>query len=335
MTLTVQGLANPSQGLQMLQQTSSLGIAIPVASRKDTMSLNTLRAEDGLRGRVQCLKDDTQALRTHDIDGAQPAYRSRTLYRSGGLEKDVPGTTARAFNPSANRPVDLSLTTRDIDGAQPNVATFKTPRCVNPLTPRYDLPTCNVELSAPSSQRIHEGQPRDTLAFKGEPKVKPVRDLPRDPNDHRDIEHSVPSSRSRLGSAAMHDIFRTVERAGDRSLSTKCATPRVTCPLDPVYTVPSCTTHPLRHSEREGSLAANQAGPVEGATSRVLHRELANTQASVIQGGLETAVPQRYKGTVAFNLYDPPEVTPYARSLGLDCSDIDGTQTGTRRRGPR
>jgi len=72
---------------------------------------------------------------------------------------------------------------------------------------------------------------------------------------------------------------------------------------------------------------------VEGASPQVLHRSNGEPQASLIRSDIPGAMPQKYKGGIPYNIYDPPEVTPHSRHLGLDCSDIEGAQPGTRRRG--
>mmetsp|Transcript_92582 Transcript_92582/g.224716 ORF Transcript_92582/g.224716 Transcript_92582/m.224716 type:complete len:81 (-) Transcript_92582:74-316(-) len=76
-----------------------------------------------------------------------------------------------------------------------------------------------------------------------------------------------------------------------------------------------------------------EAGAVEGSAPRVLHRGNGEPQTSLIRSDIPGAMPQQYKGGIPFGIYDPPEVTPYARHLGLDCSDIAGAQPGTRRPG--
>jgi len=83
----------------------------------------------------------------------------------------------------------------------------------------------------------------------------------------------------------------------------------------------------------EGETAANPRlhGRIPGCTPRQLHKDNGEPQASLIRGDIGGAVSQRYKGCMPFSIYDPPEITPYSGHMQLDCSDIDGTQTGTRR----
>merc|ERR1712232_598115 len=126
-----------------------------------------------------------------------------------------------------------------------------------------------------------------------------------------------------------------IEQAGPRTLSKMNAalatTPRGTNPLEPVYKLCTKTTHPLRQGEDGGSaLNPRHVGRVDGSTPRVLHRDNGEPQASLIRRDIGGAVPQRYKGVMPFSIYDPPEVTPIAKHLGLDCSDIEAAQPGSR-----
>jgi len=330
--LIAHGMANP--------ETSNLlhhNEEPPFPMRGDSMSLDSVRPKDVPRGPVRYPKEDSQALRTHDIERAQPTYAYKSLYTTGPPQKDpVPGAAARTHYPELKgRPLDLSLTTSDIPGAQPNVNRFRTNRVVDPLTPRYPLPSHRELPPEVPGVRMHEGRMRNTLDFKGEWKSrKPERNYSRDPNEHRDIEYSQPSARCRSQRPSTRDHDKTVERAGERILSSKhVATPRTTCPLDPVYDVHARSTHPYLQSESPSRLMPSQAGPVEGAASRVLHRDNGEPQTSLIRADIPGALPQKYKGGIPFSIYDPPEVTPYSGHLGLDCSDIAGAQTGTRRPG--
>lgn len=321
------------------------------------MGLDVVRPKDCPKGRTQYIKDDAQSLRTHDIEGARPSYPGNRFYRDGPAPKArIPGATSRTYYPEVNRQVDLSMTTHDIPDAQPNVVKFKTPRVVNPLAPSYELPSVRRRPVTPPQPAFHDGLPRDTLDHADWSKARILeRDYARDPNEARDIEHSQPNLRQRVNRGPPRDVDKTVERSGGRVLSSKCqraadsprgsgvgtprgprapATPRMTCPLDPSYSVPSRTLHPFRRHDPESALLAPAAaGVVEGSTSRVLHRDNGEPQASLLHRDIPGAVSQRYKGLLPYNIYDPPEVTPFAR--GLDVSDIEGTAPGTRRpRGP-
>jgi hypothetical protein len=298
------------------------------------MYLNVLRPKDVPLGPVRFVKDEMQSLRTHDITGAKPTYKAASLFPDGKPEKEEPAGSRPKFHfPELRRVVDMPLTTSDIEKAQPCSAQFKTGRVCNPLTPRYDLPSYKEKPATPPSQRFHDGEARDTLKFKGEWKSRvPERDYARNPNESRDVEFSQPNVRKRMQGLTPRESLRTVEQAGQRIISSKyCNTPRDTNPIDPAYTVDTRTTHPFRQSEGETLSAPREHGRVPGCTSRQLHRDNGEPQASLIRGDIAGAVSQRYKGGMPFNIYDPPEVTPYSAYGQLDCSDIEGTQTGSRK----
>lgn len=323
MPLSVHGLANPPEWSKFAFRADE-----PFAKRGDGMFLDTIRPKDVPLPPPLYVRDDSLSLRTHDIEGCRPALRHKDFYASGPPEKEVvPGSLSKSHWPTLNRPIDLSLTTRDIDYAQPHSKGFRTNRSVNPLTPRYILPSAREDAITPPPVRMHEGEMRDTLTFTGERDPRPTRNYTRDPNEHRDIEGARPRPRFRQGSTP-RDIFKTVEKAGERILSSKCVTPRPTCPMDPVYNLTTRTTHPFRQGDVDGA-TPRVIGPVEGATARKSARDRGEPQASLITGDIPGARPQLYKGTLPFSIRDPPEITPYSQGL-LDVSDIDGAQTGTR-----
>jgi len=334
MTLITMGVANKEQGIAMLHHPADDGLPISFPSHRDSMSLDSIRPKDVPHGgTVAFTKEDVQALRTHDIQGAAPAFMSRTLFLGGPPVKEpMPWSQAATRYPVVRREVDLSLRTHDIDLAQPRAKHFQSARDVNPLTPRYDLPSFREKPPTPPTARMHEGRVWDSMEFVGKhtPRIL-EREYARNPLETRDIEYSQSNFRTRT-TFTPRDTMRTIERAGERILSTKCHTPRgVVHPLEPVYKVDVKTTHPFRTGEGDTPLAPAQAGRVPGSTSRVLHRDNGEPQTSLIRSDLPGAMPQRYKGAMPYNIYDSPEVTPYAKYTGLDCKDIEGTQTGTRK----
>jgi len=332
--LIVHGYANPSEyGANLLADTSA-----PMPSRSETMHLDSVRPKDVPRGRVPYVKDESLSLTTLDIDRAQPGNKygaTGTLYRTGRPEKDeVSGAKAMTHYPRLNRVRDSSLTTADIEGARPNARRFKTPRCVDPLNPQYNLPSHRARPTTPQKSVTHEGCERNVLENTGSATRRiPDRNYNRDPLEHRDIEYTTPGARIRERNAApARDPFRVVEQAGARVLSSKCHTARATCPLNPNYTMPVATTHP-NFTCGEGPATRSDGGWVEGSTPRSKHRGNGEPQLSLVRADIPGAVPRRYKGTVPFSIYDSHEVTPVARHLGLDCSDIAGAQPGTHKPG--
>lgn len=304
--------------------------------RGESMYLNVVRPKDVPVGPQRFFKDDAQALRTHDIQGAKPTYKHRRLFPDGKPEQEeVRGSRPKRHFQEVRRPIDMPLTTCDIEKAQPNAAQFKTSRVLNPLTPRYDLPSYRECPSTPPQPMIHEGEMRDSMSFKGDTQPRILeRDYARNPNESRDIEFSQPNLRQRMKGAPPREVLRTVEKAGERIISSKCcSTPRETNPLDPVYNVQTRTTHPFRQSEADTGIAPREHGRVHGSTPRRLHADNGEPQASLIRSDIAGAVPQRYKGCMPFSIYDAPEVTPFSGHMQLDCSDIEGTQPGTRKPG--
>jgi len=306
----------------------------PFPGRGDTMYLNILRPKDVPMGEVMFWKEDSSSLRTHDIQGAQVSNRISKLFRDGKPDKEDPqGSRAKRHFTEARRVIDMSLSTIDIEKAQPNSARFKTPRICNPLAPDYDLPSFRERPVTPPQPKIHEGEARDTLKHKGHWKSRvPERNYARNPNETRDIEFSQPNLRQRIHGLQTRESLRTVEKAGERIISSKHrVTPRETNPIDPAYTVDTQTTHPFRRSEGATPHAPQEHGHIVGCTPRQLHKDNGEPQASLIRSDIAGAVSQRYKGCMPYSIYDPAEVTPVtSRHMQLDCSDIEGTQTGTR-----
>jgi len=329
MPITVYGKAN-GEGLDMLYHLEE-GQVRPFANHCDTMHMDAVRPKDLPRGRKMYYKEDAQALRTHDLPFARPTYHYKDFYVDGPPQKEpVPGSAAKTLYPEINRSVDHSLAAFDIPGAQPNVEHLKTGRSVNPLNPKYDLPSWMPEPAGPPQMRVHEGEVRDTLAVKGEwtPRIL-ERNYSRNPAQPRPPSGGPIQRRPRQ----TRDNMKVVEKAGERILSSKNNTPRMSDPQDPVYRVPASTTHPFHKGEAHGAYAPHEAGPVHGATPRILHKDNGEPQASLVRRDIPGALPQRYKGGLPFNIYDAPEVTPFAQHLGLECADIEGTQTGTRKPG--
>eukprot|EP00929_Paragymnodinium_shiwhaense_P083381 TRINITY_DN44400_c0_g1_i1.p1 TRINITY_DN44400_c0_g1~~TRINITY_DN44400_c0_g1_i1.p1 ORF type:complete len:360 (+),score=38.02 TRINITY_DN44400_c0_g1_i1:89-1168(+) len=342
--------SDDSQGLTMLYHPSDDGGGVERShGRGDTMFLDPIRPADVPRGRMPAEKPNWTALRTDDILGAQPRNFHTTL---SGREKppmpEVPGSRTRLkqYRPEGfdrgSVPPDLCLVTYDIAYAQPKHTDFKTSRCLNPLMPRYELPGYTKMPPEVPKQVFHEGVARDTLSFKGHwhPRV-PVRNYENDPLQVRDINGTLPNQKNRLDRTnperftPRETMRMNIQQAGQRTLSTMnpmlATTPRATNPLDPEYKLHTKTTHPLRQGEENGSaLAPRHAGAVDGAAPRVLHKDNGEPQASLIRRDIGGAVPQRYKGAMPFNIYDPPEVTPFGNHLGLHCADIEKAQTGSR-----
>eukprot|EP00434_Breviolum_minutum_P005374 symbB.v1.2.004738.t1/scaffold275.1/size244369/8 len=208
----------------MLQHPPDEKPSTSFASRNDTMSLDVVRPKDVPRGRVLCEKDYQQSLIANDIEGARPEFMLRSLHRDGAPVKEpVKGSTSRK-HPELNKVKDLSLSTHDVDGAQPKVQIFTTTRNTNPLTPRYNLQSTEYTPAPPNPMRSHDGTLRETMDFKASSSSRfPVRDYHRDPADGRDIELSQPNIKGRVNyPTPREDLKRTLEKSGERILSGKC-----------------------------------------------------------------------------------------------------------------
>lgn len=324
------------QGLDMLHHMADEGGTAPFATRKNGMYLDTVKpAVDTLRGQIWCYKADAQALRNHDIAGAttESAYHYKNLWKdSCNIPEPIPGTSAKTHYPDVNRPVDLNLNTSDIKGAQPDSHRFQTPRTVNPLAPEYPLPSFRALPEPPPRAAVHEGRERDWSEHKGAMRrLVPERNYSRDPNEGRDIELSQSNERRRLRQGQARHLLESRDVTGEVNLTMMRKTARASNPLVPDYAVPCETTHPFRKGEGASANAPGVVGRIEGSTPRVLTWDNGEPQTSLVREDIPGTVPQRYKGHVPFNLYDPEHHTPYSQFHG--CDDIEGAQVGTRKAG--
>jgi len=340
MPLSALGVGNKEQGITMLYHPEDGTMDFP--SRADSMHLNVVRPKDMPAPAPVIEKEDSASLRTSDIDKAQPSYLTRTIHAAGPPHKDVvPGAvslTHRQRQDAVRGLPDRSLMTMDIEGAMSQAKGFRTTRNLNPLTPRYNMPACTQKPPTPPSARMHEGKPIETMEFKAEPnRNKYTRDYSRDPMETRDIPFSFANYSNRVPPVALtpRDPLKTFEKAGERVLSTKLNSARNVHPLAPEYSVDTKTTHPFFRSELDRHYGPDKVGVPERSTPRVLHRDNGEPQTSLIRSDLPGAVPQRHKGHMPFSIYDPPEVTPYTTGNQLDCSDIEGAQTGTKKAGTK
>lgn len=236
------------------------------------MHLDSLRPQDLPQPRFMAFKKESQALRSRDIEGASPVYPQSKLYVTGPpVKESIPGSTAATLYPELNRAIDLPLTTCDIRGAQPRSENSNTRRHrAGSSATGAPLKVERAEGASPRGGFLAE--PQDI--FRAQPhseNFNTYRSKARNPNESRDIELSLPSARHRMSSFTPRDPFKVVEKAGERILSSKCNSARFSHPLDPVYNLPSGTTHPMLRAEQESNFAPSQAGPIEGAAPRRGH----------------------------------------------------------------
>ncbi|KAF4718631.1 hypothetical protein FOZ62_029274, partial [Perkinsus olseni] len=166
---------------------------LPFARREDTMSLDTIKPKDVPRGRILYVKDTDASLTTIDIDKCKPSYYWLDYLRKPefSLKCDVPGMRSKSYYPPVvNRPRDLSLTTQDIEWAQPKITRFRTNRVLDPLNPVYKLPKSEaVPVEPPRFNGRLTNDIRD-IEFSHPKRLIPDRNYNRDPNDVSDIEYA-------------------------------------------------------------------------------------------------------------------------------------------------
>merc|ERR1719428_2188192 len=290
----------------------------PFAQRKDTMSLDTIHPEDVPRGKVQFIKAQDLSLKTDDIARCAPFYPWKQYLDkpSFSLRSDIPGSETKPLYQNLTRVKDLSLTTADIEWAQPKITRFNTNRCTDPLQPQYKLPECSVRPITPP-----RGNGKDSLDISDIEMSKPKRVIP-DRNYVRD-----PNAQST--SLMVQDI---------NAFPGRTTLPRGTNPLDPVYHVSqtSATSIPIRWTEEEGRVYAppmdvEVIGEVPQSKPRKLQWDNGEPHFSLLTEDIAGSQPQRWVGSVPFNIYDPPEKKPIISFH--EPQDIPGTQVGSLRKG--
>ena len=200
----------------------------------------------------------------------------RKLYDTGGL----------------NRPLDLSLTTEDIEGAQPRKKGFTTKRCVDPLQPVYKLPSFQLQpIAVPADPvgTIPTNFTDDISGCKPRRATRARSDMGRG-LDVSDIDYAQPHFRREIrphqtkqgsGSLDVSDI----NNAGTRPLGT-----RETNPLDPVYHISENNMW-----SRDTTLRSIDIGPIDKGKPRRLIPE----KCSSTKGNITGTRPQRYVGALA------------------------------------
>merc|ERR1719207_110689 len=89
------------------------------------------------------------------------------------------------------------------------------------------------------------------------------------------------------------------------------------------------------YTEEQGAVPApriaDQIGHVHGSKPRKLNWDNGEPQFSLLKEDIAGTVPQRWAGSVPFNIYDPPEVK---QPISFhDPHDIPGAQVGSLRKG--
>jgi len=313
----------------------------PFAQRKDTMALDIIHPEDVPRGKVRFVKDQDLSLKTDDIGRCQPFYPWKQYLDkpSFALRADIAGGSTKPLYPNLTRVKDLSLTTADIEWAQPKITRFNTNRCTDPLQPQYQLASCPQRPITPP-----RGNNKDSLDISDIEQSRPKRVIPdrnyiRDPNDASDIEATCPNYRRRVVRPIPGNSFSTSLDVRDiNAYPGRTTLPRDTNPLDPTYQISqqSCTSLPIRWTEEEGRVYAppmevETIGEVPQSKPRKLQWDNGEPFFALLTEDIAGAAPQRWVGAVPFNVYDPPEKKPIISFH--EPQDIPGTQVGSLRKG--
>jgi hypothetical protein len=316
--------------------------ARPFAARDDVMSLDTIRPKDVPRGKALYVKPEDNSLKTQDIHKAEPFY-SHLQYLDkpdlsvGSTDPLHAGGKASSYYPAMDRrPRDMSLTTADIEYAQPKAVKRRGNRHTDPICPEYELPTCyKREATPPRFLGRHTNDISD-IEHSCPRVLHPERSYTRNLNDASDIEYASANYQERLGRS-------TARPRQDRSLNVtdimgnKPHRARQTNPLDPVYQVPCNKTTSMHatFAEEQGMAAppatTQHVGEVLGSKPRKLHWDNGEPQLSLLREDIAGAVPQRFVGSIPANVYDPPDVRPMLSFH--DPNDIAGAQVGSLKRG--
>lgn len=309
------------------------------------MSLDIVRPADIPLGKVMYVKDYDRSLITEDVARAQPTYDhlrylNKPDFSVGCTEPTHVGARARTYYPPMDRKVrDLSLTTADIELAQPRAHRQRGNRHTDPVCPNYTLPSCYVRESTPPRHNGRITNDISDIEMTRPKKVIPDRNYVRDPNDCSDIEYASVNYAGRTKREAPGYVRQDRQHDVTDITGLKNVPLRETNPLDPVNRVPthaSTSLHTLFaeevgqgmcHAQRD----AERVGPILGSKPRKLQWDNGEPQFSLLREDIPGAMPQRWVGCVPANIYDAPEVRPPISFH--DPHDIPGAQVGSLKKG--
>ncbi|KAF4650082.1 hypothetical protein FOZ61_000688 [Perkinsus olseni] len=277
---------------------------LPFARREDTMSLDTIKPKDVPRGRILYVKDTDASLTTIDIDKCKPTYYWLDYLRKPefSLKCDVPGMRSKSYYPPVvNRPRDLSLTTQDIEWAQPKITRFRTNRVLDPLNPMYKLP---------KSEAVPVEPPRFNGRLTNDIRGRTAKDINAGPLDGR-----LPAMRG-----------------------TDPLEPTYVIPINPVLSrgrLPPATS--LNHiwseevrSVENPKMEPMVIGEVPLSRPRKLQWDNGEPLFSLLKEDIAGASSQRHVGSIPFNIYEQPvEERPDFHST----ADIPGAQVNSLAKG--
>lgn len=315
----------------------------PFAQRTNTMTLDIVRPADIPRGKIIHPKDEDRSLKTDDIHTAQPTYHHLKYLNKpdlcvGSTDPEHVGARARTYYPPMDRKArDLSLTTADIELAQPANNKQRGNRHTDPVCPNYVLPSSYQRAQTPPRHNGRITNDISDIEHARPKKVIPDRNYVRDPNEGRDIEFASANYQERMARRQIQGPRQDRQLDVMDIIGPKRIQPRCTNPLDPEYAAPTHATtslHAIYSEERGQRLAPKEAhiiGPVHGSRPRKLTWDNGEPLFSLMREDIAGTVPQRWVGSVPANIYDPPEVRP-AISFH-DPHDIPGAQVGSLKKG--
>jgi hypothetical protein len=258
-------------------------------------------------------KSSAHQLPRIDDPKSHPFYHYKCFAPRSTLPPTMSGRP-RVWYPSAqaNRPVDLSLTTDDIEGSRPRVFPFVTKRSTNPLTPDYTLPS------------HHALPPIHFPALKGTLPTNYVSDID---GTYPKVLHRL---RSRTQSCETSSRYMRRPRGGGisrldvRDINTPSPPrpgPRNTNPLDPSYVISATNGMAIESFSTPGPSTIT-IGPIKDSKPSKRIPE----QFNFCQERIEGSSPQRYVGTLKHSSLD--SVPPLTHA-----APITGTAPGSLRRG--
>lgn len=323
--------------------------ARPFARREQGMSLDIIHPDDIPRGKVPFLKNEDRSLKTQDIDRAVPKYRhldylNKEDHSVGCVDPQHPGGRARTYYaPMDRRPRDLSLTTADIELAQSKSHDRKGNRHTDPLCPSYELASCHVRpVTPPRWNGRHTHDLSDIEGTSSKARIL-ERNYCRNPNDSSDVEYASANYHEREGRRRTAGKAPRADRALDVRDITQARKPgaeRCTNPLDPVYNVSTtrATSVIAKYTEEEAAGLSDPPpvedrlhGEVHGSRPRRLTWDNGEPQFNLMREDIAGTVPQRWIGSVPFNIYDTAEAKPVLERH--DPHDIPGAQVGSLKKG--
>ena len=208
-----------------------------------------------------------------------------------------------------NRPLDLSLTTEDIDGAQTRKRSFTTNRCTDPLDPVYKLPSFKLSPIPTVPQPINT-IPTNYIADIDGARPRPLhRVVEGKPSnlDISDIEFSQP--RPHCLKPRCMNSNTCVDSLNVRDIndgSSRPARSRSVNPLEPVYKISN-----LSNWSPNDRIEPSMIGPIEKGKPRTL----IPTAPLITRGDITGSHPQRFVGRLKHNSVGEPLTQLWERPL--------------------